>query len=293
MMTLGTIREIWRYPVKSMIGETLAETALGTLGVPGDRGWAVRDMQRGGIRGAKKLPGLMQCTARYVDEPGDDPLAIPMAEFSVPGGKPVRMDAPDAAAVLGEFLGTPVTLWPRRPVSDREHYRRGDPDHADLETELRAVFGREPDEPLPDLSVFPPEIFEFESPLGTYFDAFPLLLVTDKSLQTLEGLAPSSRADVRRFRPNLVVDTRGVAGDDSRFPEMDWAGKRVRVGEAVLKVTVACPRCVMITLPFADLPKDPALLRAVVREGGQNLGVYAEVERGGTVRSGDELVIEG
>jgi uncharacterized protein YcbX len=292
-MKIGTIQEIWRYPVKSMAGEKCDATKLGSLGVPGDRGWAVRDMVRGGIRGAKKLPGLMQCSARYLEEPGDDPLALPVAEFRIPGGEPLRADATDAAAKLGAFLGTTVTLWPRRPASDHDHYRRGAPDHADLETELRAVFAREPDEPLPDLSVFPPEIFEFESPLGTYFDAFPLLLVTDASLRTLERLAPGSRADLRRFRPNLVVAASESEAKRSPFPEAAWAGKEVRVGGATLEITVACPRCVMITLPFADLPKDPALLRAVVREAGQNLGVYAKVKVAGEVRPGDSLVVEG
>jgi uncharacterized protein YcbX len=150
--------------------------------------------------------------------------------------------------------------------------------------ELRAIFGRTPEEPLPDLSVFPPDLFAYESPPGTYFDAFPLLLLSDASLRHLAELAPGSRIDVRRFRPNLVIETPEVG-----FPELAWAGKRLRIGEAVLEVGVPCPRCVMITHGFDDLPKDPGLMRQLVRQAGGILGVYASVAEPGTVRVGDAV----
>jgi uncharacterized protein YcbX len=151
---------------------------------------------------------------------------------------------------------------------------------------MRATFARLPDEPLPDLMVFPPELFEFESPLGTYFDAFPLLLVTTSTLRTMQARHAASRFDVRRFRPNLLIDT-----DVDGFPEIDWAGRRLRVGDAVLQATVACPRCVMTTHAFEDLPKDPGVMRALVKETGGLLGVYAAVETPGTVRRGDPLTL--
>lgn len=61
MSTLGKIREIWRYPFKSMQGECLERCEVGTLGLPGDRGWALRDEAAGEIRGAKKMPSLLLC----------------------------------------------------------------------------------------------------------------------------------------------------------------------------------------------------------------------------------------
>ncbi|HEY8492724.1 MAG TPA: MOSC domain-containing protein [Myxococcota bacterium] len=276
------VREIWRHPVKSMAGERLPATELAEDGVPGDRGWAVRDERRGGIRGAKKIPALMQLAARCVEEPA--PGRWPAPEITLPDGSTVRADAPDAAARVSAALGTPVTLWPRLPASARDHYRRGAPDHPDLLSELRAIFGREPDEPLPDLSQFPPELLEFESPLGTYFDAHPLLLLSEASLRRLQELAPASRVDVRRFRPNLVI-----AGTDEGFPEQGWIGRRLAVGTAELEVLVGCPRCVMITHPFADLPRDPGLLRTVVKEANQNVGVYARVTKPGRVAVGDPV----
>lgn len=278
-MKVGTIAEIWRYPVKSMAGERLERTDVGALGVTGDRGWAVRDEVRGGIRGAKKIPGLMRCTARL------DSGAVPT--ISLPDGTRLSADDPAASESVSRAVGAQVTLWPRRPSEDLDHYRRGAPDHEDMETELRSIFGRQPDEPLPDLSVFPPELFEYESPPGTYFDAFPLLLVTDASLRRLAELAPASVVDVRRFRPNFVIATGDAA--DAEFPEVAWQGRRFAIGDAVVEATVACPRCVMITHPVDELPRDPALLRTVVQKASQCVGVYARVEKAGTVREHDEV----
>ncbi len=282
MSGAGRIAEIWRYPVKSMGGERLAATPVGPRGLPGDRAWAVRDEVRGGIRGAKKIPALMQCSARYLAEP--TPARVPAPELTLPGGETLHADAENAAARVSAAVGATVTLWPLRPASEVEHYKRGAPDSTDVLTELRAIFGREPDEALPDLSVFPPDLFQYESPPGTYFDAFPLLLLSDASLARLQTLAPASRVDVRRFRPNFVIAT-----GESGFPELARAGKRLRLGGAVLEVGVACPRCVMITHGFAELPKDPGLMRTLVREAGGSLGVYASVAEPGAVRVGDAV----
>jgi len=283
-MQLGRVREIWRYAVKSMEGERVATTPVGPQGLPGDRAYAVRDEVRGGIRGAKKIAGLMRLRARYLEEPKPG-VPAPAPEITLPDGGTLRADAPDAAARISAALEHAVTLWPLRPASDSEHYRRGAPDHADVDTELRAIFGREKDEPLPNLAVFPPDLFRYESPPGTYFDAFPLLLMTDATLRRLAELAPSSQIDVRRFRPNLVIETGAAAG----FLENEWEGARLRVGSAVIDVTVACPRCVMITHAFGDLPRDPGLMRTVVREANQCVGVYASVREPGSVREGDTV----
>jgi len=226
----------------------------------------------------------MRFRARYLEEPKPG-VPAPAPEITLPDGATLRADAPDAAARVSAALEHAVTLWPLRPASDREHYRRGAPDHADMVSELRAIFGREPDEPLPNLGVFPPDVLEFESPPGTYFDAFPLLVVTDATLRRLAELAPTSRVDVRRFRPNLVLETGGAPG----FVEAGWEGARLRIGSVLVDVTVACQRCVMITHGFADLPRDPGLMRTVVREANQCVGVYASVREPGVVREGDTV----
>ena len=158
-----------------------------------------------------------------------------------------------------------------------------------FEVEMRALFGRTADEPLPDFTKFPTELFEFESIPGTYFDAFPLLLLTRRSLDTLAARAPDSQIDVRRFRPNLLIGTE----DTADFPEIDWVGKRVAIGEAELAIRVDCPRCVMTTHGFADLPRDPQIMRRLVQEAGGSLGVYASVEIPGTIRVDDEVRVLG
>ncbi len=285
-MNVGTIREIWRHPVKSMQGERIDATALGTNGIPGDRAWAVRDEERGGIRGAKKIAALMRLRARYLEEPAAG--RVPAPEITLPDGAKLRASDASAADRVSSALAHKVTLWPLVPAEQVEHYRRGAPTHESIEQELRAIFGRTPDEPLPDLSVFPPEIMQYESAPGTYFDAFPLLLLTDATLRRLQKLAPASRVDVRRFRPNFVVATPNGVED---FAEIGWVGKRVRIGEAELSIPAACPRCVMITHGFDDLPQDPGLMRTVVREANQNIGVYARVERPGRVAVGDSVEV--
>jgi uncharacterized protein YcbX len=283
-LPIATLAGLTRFPDKSMGGESLTSIDLGPGGLPGDRAWAVRDEVRGGIRGAKKIPALMEFRSRYAKAParsGSSP-----AEITLPDGTTLSTGATDASERLSAALGHDVTLWPLMPADALDHYRRGAPTHEDLEQELRGMFGRAADEPLPDLGLFPPELLEYESPPGTYFDAFPLLLMSDASLRSMSERAPENRFDVRRFRPNLLVSD--VASSEP-FPEMAWRGRRVQLGEAVLQITVECPRCVMTTHGFDDLPKDPGVMRALVREASGNLGVYATVAKPGRIKVGDAL----
>lgn len=288
-MQVGRVREIRRYPVKSMGGESLDLAELGPGGLPGDRAWAVRDEVGGGIRGAKKIPGLMKLAARYPSPPraaGSSP-----AEILFPDGSCGATGDPDIGERISKAVGRKVSLWPLLPPDALDHYRRGAPSHEDLEAELRSIFGRTRDEPLPDLGLFPPELLEYESPPGTYFDAFPLLLLSAASLAAMQERAPDSAFDVRRFRPNFLV---GDTPASEAFPELAWRGRRLRIGgEAVVRVTVECPRCVMVTHGFDELPRDPRVMRSLVRETGGNLGVYATVDEPGRVRPGDALELLG
>lgn len=285
-MEVGQVKEIRRYPVKSMGGEILDEVMLAERGMPGDRVWAVRDEVRGGIRGAKKISALMKLQARYANLPATEGSSP--AEITLPDGTIVGTGDSDINERITQALDHSVTLWPLLPADALDHYRRGAPAYKDMEQELRAMFGRAPDEPLPDLSVLPPELIEFESPPGTYFDAFPLLLLTETSLRSMQEKAPNSRFDVRRFRPNFVI---ADSGSSESFPENEWCGRRLQIGEAIIAVTVECPRCVMTTHGFEDLPNDPRIMRALVRESGGNLGVYARVERPGKVSAGDSIAL--
>ncbi len=284
MKELGTIKAIYRYPVKSMGGESLAEVSLSAQGIVGDRAWAVRDEVRGGIRGAKKIPTLMQCAARYESEPTSG--AAPPARITLPTGETLWSNDEDAGTRVSAAVDHAVTLWPLLPADALDHYRRGAPDDEDLEAELRSIFGRNADEPLPDLTKFPPEIFEYESPLGTYFDAYPLMLMTQTSLDHMQATFPESIFDVRRFRPNFLIEAKDPEGT---LPELGWGASRIQIGDTTINTTIDCPRCVMTTHGFADLPRDPRIMRAIVKEGGGSLGVYAAVDTPGRVRVGDTV----
>lgn len=287
MKIVGRVRELWRYPVKSMGGERISACRMTAGGIPGDRAWALRDELAAEIRGAKKFPSLLRCSARFLAEP--EPGQSPAAEIVLPDGRTVRSDSPEASSELSALVGRQVTLCPLKPADDLDHYRRGIPDNPDMLEELREIFGREADEPLPDLSVFPAEIMEFTSPLGTYFDAFPLHFVTTATLAEMASRAPASTFDSRRFRPNFVIETTDEAGRG--LIEAGWSGRELRVGEARIRALMPTVRCSMITQPQGDLAKDPGVLRAVVREADQNLGSYAIVVESGTVRPGDEVVL--
>lgn len=275
---------MWRYPVKSMMGERVAEAAVTAGGIDGDRAWAARDEVRGGIRGAKKIKGLMRLAAAFDDGPGST------VTVTLPDGTQVRAGADGTDAAVSAALGHEVTLWPRLAPTELDHYRRGAPDSDDLLEELRSIFGRLPEEPLPDLSVFPPEILEYESPLGTYFDAFPLMIMSTSAMAAMADAVPDANVDIRRFRPNLLVDT----GDVTGHPEKEWVGSTVRIGGATVRIVTGCPRCVMVTHEIDDdVPADRSILRHVVADEDQLVGVYAEVVEPGTVRPGDEVAVEG
>lgn len=279
----ATVSQLFRYPVKSMRGESHTRLPMTERGVTGDRVWAVRDELRGGIRGAKKIPLLMTLSARFagtVSAEGASPAVL-----SAPDGSTRETGSADINAWLSEQLHRSVTLWPLLPADALDHYRRGAPDHDDLEAELRQMFGRTVDEPLPDLSIFA-EVIEFESPPGTYFDAFPIHLLSKQSLDTMARHRVDSTFHVDRFRPNILLD---VPDSDHPFPEAQWLGKRVRIGEVELEIVGECPRCSMTTVGFGDLPSDPGIMRALVEANKGNIGVYAKVVKGGVLQVADTL----
>jgi uncharacterized protein YcbX len=283
MKIVGRLKELWRFPVKSMGGERLGEAMLTTRGIPGDRGWALRDEKSGEIRGAKKMPALMRCTATYVEEPAGD--SIPPARVALPDGTNVLSTDPAINVLLSALLGRTVTIWPQQPATRVDFYRRR-PDNPDLAVEFRELLGRLPDEPMPDLEGLPPELFEFTSPLGTYFDAFPLHLLTTASLRQIAGFNRMASFDVRRFRPNILIDSEPEL---SGYTENGWAGGELAIGEVRIAVTIPAMRCVMTTLEQPGLPKDASVLRTIVRDGGQNLGVYCNITRGGRIALGDTV----
>ena len=305
-MLIGTIQQIWRYPVKSMAGEKLSDCTVGPLGLPGDRGWAVRDEEKSEIKTGTRIPLLMQCASKYQEQPSDE--NIPHVKITFPDGSGVGSDDPEINTRLSSVLGKQVKLWPRQPASNKEHYRRPGaaarviaplinvpgfrallPTLAKLpsiDATLRAGFSRTADEPVPDLSNLPKELFQFTSPLGTYFDAFPIHVLTSASLAVMSQANPAADWDVRRFRPNFFVET--VAGLEGLI-ESEWAGRTLRIGSVEVKCEIPAVRCGMTTNAQQELPKDNSVLRTIVKEAQQNLGVYANVISNGRVAEGDRV----
>src|SRR5580700_5917412 len=287
MRVIGTVKEIWRYPVKSMAGERMQRANVSARGIYGDRGWAIRDEKAGEIRNARKLPALLHCTAVYLREPNADDA--PPAQITLPDGTTFRSDSAEANARLSDLLGRTVSIWPIQPASERDFLKRGAPDNPDMIAELRQVFGRLENEPLPDLSTLPPQILQFTSPFGTFFDAFPFNLLTTASLSALASRNPAADFDSRRFRPNVLVETnRGIEG----LVEAEWSGRTLRIGATRIKIEMPTVRCVIPTLDQPGVKKDPSVLRTIVRDAAQNLGAYATIANSGTIALGDQVALE-
>jgi uncharacterized protein YcbX len=287
MQLVGRVKEIWRYPVKSMAGERMQRANVSARGIYGDRGWAIRDEKAGEIRNARKMPALLHCTAVYLREPNADDA--PPAQITLPDGTTFRSDSAEANARLSELLGRSVSLWPLQPASERDFLKRAAPDNPDMRAEMREVFGRLENEPLPDFSTLPPQILEFTSPFGTFFDAFPFNVLTTASLLTLASRNPAADFDSRRFRPNVVIETAsGIEG----LAESEWSGRTLRIGATRIKVEMPTVRCVIPTLDQPGVKKDPSVLRTIVRDAAQNLGAYATIATAGTIALGDQVTLE-
>lgn len=274
------VATIWRYPVKSMMGEELNASEITRHGVLGDRAFALVDVETGKVVSAKnpqKWPDMFYYRAAYATPPAS--ASLPPIQITLPCGKTLLSDAAGAEAELSAALKRKVSLQSAAPESPTlEQFW---PEFAGQVNEVsqEAVAG--------------------DAPKGTFFDYATLHLLTTASLNRLTELYPEGRFEARRFRPNIIVDT----GDQKGFVENDWVGKTLRIGDAVcLHVTDPCPRCIMPTLAQGDLPRDLGVMnkgvlhnRVMVPFAGKSLpsiGVYARVVSGGLIRHGDAIVIE-
>ncbi len=283
-----TVTEIWRYPVKSMGGERIDASAVGARGLHADRTWAVRDPVLGAISTARRLPPLLKCTARYAEDPADSPAEpgnAPEVIITLPDGDEVSSSDPRVHSRLSRIVGREVRLEPLPPLTEKERHRAP----RETKASLRAHFGLADDEPLPDLSMFPlrklAELSRYVTPVGSYTDAYPLHLITHASLATMQERAPTCDFDVRRFRPNLVLNS----GDEEGLPENSWCGAVLQAAGVTLRGEIPTIRCVMPTREQIDLEADPRVLRTIAAHADRCLGIYATVEHMGAVAVGDEV----
>lgn len=121
---IGRIRQLWRYPVKSLAGESVERAVVDRTGLAGDRSWALRDVIADELTHCKAIPALLACAARYPVASGPGP-GVSHAEIVLPDGRVVRTDDPFVEPVLSAVAGRPLTLWPLQPPENVRHYRSG------------------------------------------------------------------------------------------------------------------------------------------------------------------------
>ena len=267
----GSVVGLWRYPVKSMMGEELNAAEVTDRGLVGDRQFAVVDASTGKVAGAKnprKWGTFFDFRAAYV-EPPERGSKLPAVRLTLPDGSVVTSEQPDLAQVLSRALGREVAFAQA-------------PDNGESP-------GAQAEEYWPDMEGldFRDTVTEWELPPGTFFDLAVVHVLTTSTIDRLRQLYPEGGFEVRRFRPNIVVASGG-----SGFVENDWVGHTVAIGNEVrLRISGPCPRCVMTTLPQGDLPKDPGILRTAAQNNEANVGVYADVAQGGAIRRGDSVTV--
>jgi len=265
---------LWRYPVKSMMGEELNAAQVTDRGLLGDRQYAVVDRATGKVGGAKnprKWGNFFDFRATY----SEPPLAgtkSPPVRITLPDGTELTSEQDDVEQILSRAFGREVAL---------EEAGIGE-----------GSSGATAEEYWPDMAGldYRDTVTDFELPAGTFFDIAVVHVLTTATIDRLRELYPEGRFEVRRFRPNIVVST---GPEDHGFVENDWIGHTLAIGDRVrLAITEPCPRCVMITLPQGDLPKDSGILRTAAKHNGVNVGVYASVASGGTIGRGDPVTVE-
>jgi hypothetical protein len=284
---VGTVAALFRYPVKSMLGEQLDSAELGERGLAGDRAYAVVDREDGRIASAKhprKWSRLLELHAAYRDGAAS-PVVISFSD----GGFVSSNDA-DVHRQLSAYLGREVMLASQ--ASDGQVLEEVWPAIDGLAPpeliESTSAGRREGDDPVSDVAV------SMLAAAGTFFDVAALHVMTTATLSRLRELEPSADFDVRRYRPNILVDTGGTG-----FVENDWAGSTLVLGEtAQARVDMQTMRCVMTTLAHGDVPADRATLQAIAKHNRVEItnlgtwacaGVYATITSGGTVNIGDAV----
>jgi uncharacterized protein len=280
---LGSVVTLWRYPVKSMMGEELNASEVTPRGLLGDRAYALVDGVDGKVASAKnprKWPQLFDCRAVLVEEPRPG-AQMPPVRLTLPDGTLVTQGQGDLNDILSRVLQRHVTL---------QAAERGQAEV--VESTFPNPWAASAEEYWPDIEGldYRDTVTDFALPEGTFFDAAAVHVLTTATLDRLRELYPQGRFEARRFRPNLVVE---LVHDVKGFVENGWTDHTLAIGDDVrLRVTGGCPRCVMTTLAQGDLPQDPGILRTAAQHNHVNVGVYAAVVRGGRIRRGDPVRVE-
>jgi len=274
---IGTVCELWRFPIKSMLGEKLEQLTVGINGTLGDRAYALREVATGRIASAKKWPDLFRFSARYTSEPcADSPGEI---LITLPDGKTVPAEDPHASEVISQAIGATMRL-------ERPNPGEAAPAGIDPATVLA---GMPVDQFFPGMGADQlPDYFRLSS--GSFFDSATIHIIATGTLDHLKRLRQGiGDTDPRRFRANIYVKSANTA---EGFAEDRWLGHNLGVGEGpVIKDLRPALRCVMTTHPQSELPRDYGIFHTTARNHQNKLGVYCAIERAGIVKLGDPVCL--
>jgi len=272
--TIDSVESIWRYPVKSMAGEQLASVFVSDKGIVGDRVYAFVDEESNRAAVVRKwAESFLNYHPHFVSEPKSG-SEIPTLQIVMPSGETITTSNSDVEERISTAFARKLKLLATAPPGLLIEVPKG-------------TLGGS----LSEVTEFP---LGGGAPAGAFFDYGCLHLIASSTLDHLQKVYPKGRFDVRRFRPNIVIQS-----DAAAFIENSWVGRTIAIGnELVLRVSIPCPRCISVTLAQDDLPRDPGILRAIAEQNMCDLGdfgnlpcagVYAEVIHAGKIQCGDTL----
>ena len=275
-VVVGVVDTLWRYPVKSMLGERRSELFINERGTVGDRAWALRELETERIASAKRFPRLLECRSSYDVEPTAAERG--RAIVQLPDGRRFDADDPELSDRLSALLGRTV-----RMERDPRGYEVTGIDRSTVFADIpvSTMMPNWSPETMPDY---------FELKAGSFFEIGAVYLLSNSSVRRLSQLqGGTAKIDQRRFRPNIYIDSfRNTPG----FREDEWLGHRLDIEPVLVcndfKATVWC---VTSTLAQKDLPHDSSILRTIAHQHGGCLGAYASIATPGLVRVGDAVTL--
>jgi uncharacterized protein YcbX len=248
------VAQLWRYPVKSLAGERVSTLNLAADGVQGDRAWGIVDRADGRVLTGRREPSLLFAAARM----GIDGLPV----IALPDGRELPGPGLATDEALSAWLGKSVTLV------------------AAVDSDaMRAEY-------FADATDDTSRAIEWTMPQGRFVDLAPVLVLTTAALRGCASVYPAGGWDVRRFRPNVLVDAEGEG-----WPEDEWIGRTLRVGAAVLGPRQRCIRCTMVNRAQPGLAKDVEIYKTLHRTHGGDAGAWSQVTQPGMLSVGDSVEV--
>lgn len=262
------VTELNIYPVKSTRRIALNESEVLPRGLPWDRRWMLVDASGKFITG-RQHPGLATVQTEigdnvlHIHAAGHDSLSLPLVprerrvvEVTVwKDSVDALLAGSEADAWFSDFLGLDCRL-----VQMTDDISRG----------VNPDYGRAGDQ-------------------VSFADGFPLLVISEASLTDLNSRLDQP-VEMRRFRPNLVID------GERPYAEDDW--RRIRVGEVEFEGVKNCSRCVFTTIDPDTGEKSPDMepLRTLSSyrrrpEGGVYFGQNLIPRGAGVIRVGDSVTV--